>query len=105
MSKIHFKNKINVLSLFSNVGIAETYFSELGLEVKVANEIIEKRSQFYHHLYPNVDIITGDITDTDIFQSIIDKSKNQKIDFIIATPPCQGMSCAGKKTLMIQGIF
>lgn len=97
MSKIHFKNKINVLSLFSNVGIAETYFSELGLEVKVANEIIEKRSQFYHHLYPNVDIITGDITDTDIFQSIIDKSKNQKIDFIIATPPCQGMSCAGKK--------
>ena len=79
MSKIHFKNKINVLSLFSNVGIAETYFSELGLEVKVANEIIEKRSQFYHHLYPNVDIITGDITDTDIFQSIIDKSKNQKI--------------------------
>lgn len=97
MSKIHFKNKINVLSLFSNVGIAETYFSELGLEVKVANEIIEKRSQFYHHLYPNVDIITGDITDTDIFQSIIDKSKKQKIDFIIATPPCQGMSCAGKK--------
>ena len=32
-------NKINALSLFANVGIAETYLDEVGINVVLANEI------------------------------------------------------------------
>ena len=41
-------------------------------------------------------MIQGSITEQDIFNEIVTKSKQMKIDFILATPPCQGMSKAGK---------
>lgn len=94
---IRFKNKIKAISLFSNVGIAETYFADVGIEVVVANELVDKRARFYKHLYPNVNMICGDITDKDVFDSVINEAVNKKVDMLIATPPCQGMSCAGRK--------
>ena len=36
--------KLKGLSLFSNVGVAETYLEECGIEIVVANEIDEKRA-------------------------------------------------------------
>ena len=60
-----FKKSINAISLFANVGIAETYLDSLGVKVKVANEIVEERANFYRHLYPSVNMVTGDITDAD----------------------------------------
>ncbi|MHB8040683.1 hypothetical protein KOG77_002390 [Streptococcus oralis] len=33
-------------SLFSNVGVAEAYFKDIGIKIKVANEIDEKRADF-----------------------------------------------------------
>ena len=83
------------LSLFSNVGIAETYLSEVGIDIVVANELLKDRACFYKHLYPECDMIQGDITDSSVYQRIIESSKRQNIEFIIATPPCQGMSIAG----------
>ncbi len=86
-----------VLSMFSNVGIAETYFEELGFDVKVANELLPERAKFYKHLYPKTDMICGDITDEAIFEEVKASAIKNKVNMIIATPPCQGMSCAGKK--------
>lgn len=86
---------MKALSLFANVGIAETYLSEIGLDVVIANELEEKRADFYRHLYPNCNMICGDITDNKIFKTIIEMSKQEGIEFILATPPCQGMSIAG----------
>lgn len=97
MSVIAFKNRIKAVSLFANVGVAETYFNDLGIDVVVANELVEERCQFYKHLYPNVNMITGDITNPVVFDKIVSESISQKVDFLIATPPCQGMSCAGRK--------
>ena len=88
--------RIKALSLFANVGIAETYLKDIGIDVVVANEIDPKRTAFYSHLYPDVTIIEGDITQGEIKKSIIDFSSKNNIDLIIATPPCQGMSTAGK---------
>lgn len=87
---------IKGVSLFSNVGIAETYLEESGVEIVIANELLENRANFYKHLYPKTDMIVGDITNKKIFDEIINKSKKEKISFLIATPPCQGMSIAGK---------
>ena len=89
-------SKLNGLSLFANVGVAETYLDELGIEIEVANELEPKRAKFYSHLYPKTNMIIGDITDEEIRKAIVLESKKNNVDFIIATPPCQGMSLAGK---------
>ena len=89
-------NKLKGVSLFANVGIAETYLKEIGIDIVVANELIEQRANFYKHLYPTTDMIIGDITKDKIFDTIVKKCNEQNVDFVIATPPCQGMSLAGK---------
>lgn len=89
-------SKLKGISLFANVGVAETYLSECGIDILLANEIDEKRAKFYKHLYNSTEIIVGDIRNESVKAEIIQKAKNYKIDFLIATPPCQGMSLAGK---------
>lgn len=91
------KNRFKAVSLFSNVGIAETNFDQLGIDVLVANEIDPIRAKFYEYLYPKTKMILGDITLKKTQQKILKVINNQKIDFLIATPPCQGMSLAGKR--------
>ena len=86
---------IKGLSLFANVGIAETYLKDVGIDICVANELLEERANFYRHLYPTCEMISGDITDKRIFNAVISASKNHNVEFVIATPPCQGMSIAG----------
>ena len=90
------KQTINAMSLFANVGIAETYLQNIGIEVVIANEIDEQRARFYKHLYPTTDVIVGDIQDRNIQRELIKKGREINIDLLIATPPCQGMSTAGK---------
>ena len=87
---------IRAVSLFANVGIAETYFSDLDIHVAVANELVPQRAEFYKHLYPNTEMIVGDITNSQIYAQIISVAKEEKVDLLIATPPCQGMSIAGE---------
>lgn len=89
--------KIKAMSLFANVGIAETYLKEIGIDVVIANEIEHQRVRFYNHLYPSTKMIEGDITSKEIQDKLIELAKNEKVELIMATPPCQGMSTAGKK--------
>lgn len=97
MSSVKFNKPIKGLSMFSNVGLAETYLGELGVDIVVANELLEERAKFYKHLYPETNMIVGDITDSSVFESVIAAANEESVDFLIATPPCQGMSCAGSK--------
>ena len=90
-------NRLNGVSLFSNVGLAETFLSELGIEIVLANELIKERADFYKHLYPNTEVICGDITDEKIRSEIVEKARAKDCQFLIATPPCQGMSKHGKQ--------
>ena len=87
---------INGISLFSNVGIDELYFRKYGINIVVSNELLPKRCQFYKHIYPDVDMVCGDITEQNIFCKLIELYQKNKCDFLLATPPCQGMSQAGK---------
>ena len=87
--------RLNGLSLFSNVGIAEAYLKDVGIDVVLANEIDEKRAKFYQEVYSDAHMICGDITDQIIRDEIIKEAIQKKVEFIIATPPCQGMSEAG----------
>ncbi len=88
---------MNGLSLFANVGIAETYLKDVGIEIVVANELLEERALFYQSVYPECNMICGNIQDQTVFEAVYEAAKARNVRFIIATPPCQGMSPAGKK--------
>lgn len=88
---------MNGLSLFANVGIAESYLSEVGVNIVVANELLPERARFYQDVYADCNMICGDIQNEDTFNTIKEYAINNGVQFIIATPPCQGMSPAGKK--------
>ena len=87
---------INALSLFASSGIGEYYLDNIGIDVKVANELLSKRADIYRELYPKSNMICGDITDSLVYDKVICTAKQKKCNLIIATPPCQGMSVAGK---------
>lgn len=89
--------EIKGLSLFANVGIAEAMFNEIGVDILLANEIDERRARFYSEVYPDAEMICGDITDDSVRDHIVDKAVEMGVNFIIATPPCQGMSVAGNR--------
>lgn len=86
---------INGLSLFSNVGIGELFFKKIGINIVLANEIEKNRADFYKEIYPECEMITGDIND--FYDLIVKKAKEKKCKFLMATPPCQGMSVVGKR--------
>ena len=88
-------SRLKGLSLFANVGIAEAYLEEVGVDILIANEIDRDRARFYQDVYPNTHMICGDITDDTTRTAIVEEAIDRGVDFIIATPPCQGMSEAG----------
>lgn len=86
---------MNGVSLFANVGIAETYIKKHKINIVVANELLKKRTEFYQHNHKKCKMIQGDITNPLIYTKVLTEAKKKKCDFLIATPPCQGMSIAG----------
>lgn len=87
--------KIKGLSLFANVGIAEAYLEQIGIEIVLANEIDVDRARFYQDVYKKAHMVCGDITDDAVRTDIVNEAIAQGVDMIMATPPCQGMSEAG----------
>ena len=87
---------LKAISLFAGAGIGETYFNDANIDVVVANELLPKRAAFYKMCHPKTDVISGDINDNHVFSSVLSLAKKQKINFILASPPCQGMSVVGK---------
>lgn len=91
------EQSINALSMFSGGGIGETYFESIGIHVKVANELLQERANFYTYTHPQTTMICGDISKPAIFERVMKEAKKESIKFLLATPPCQGMSTLGKK--------
>lgn len=85
------------LSLFANVGIAEAYMESIGVDIAVANEIDQVRARFYQDVYPHTHMVCGDITKDEVRDAVVREAQEKGVNFIIATPPCQGMSEAGKR--------
>lgn len=85
------------ISMFSSAGIAETYLEDLNIHIALANELIQERADYYSHFYSSADMVVGDIMSAPIFKSYLDKAKQLNPKFLLATPPCQGMSSLGKK--------
>ena len=88
---------MNGVSLFCSAGIAETYFKENGIDIVVASELLKQRCALYSLLYKDCNIISGDLTKQEIFDKVKEETLKKNCKFLLATPPCQGMSTLGKK--------
>ena len=77
-------------SLFQNVGIGEYYLRNcLGLIGAVGNEIIQKRSDWAKEIYPDCEIVCGDIWDKAIFDKLVRLHKEKGCTGVQASPACQ----------------
>lgn len=94
MEEFKVDTRIKGLSLFSSAGVGEAYLADIGVDIVVANELIERRAKLHSELYPTCKMICGNIIQPEIFSKIIESAKG--VDLLLASPPCQGMSIAGK---------
>jgi DNA (cytosine-5)-methyltransferase 1 len=94
---------MKAVSLFSGAGIGESRLGELDIDVLVANELVEDRADIYRQLIPSSKMISGNVLDENIFNQLIENTPSD-LDLLIATPPCQGVSIAGKNRSSAQQI-
>lgn len=98
---------LTYISLFSSAGVGCFGFKEEGFECIATNEIIERRlgiQKSNNKCKYATGYICGDITKDETKKQLCDeidfwkrKEKIKKVDVVIATPPCQGMSVANHK--------
>lgn len=82
--------------MFSSAGVGETYLKQIGFDCVVANELERKRADLHKHFHPNSHMVYGDIRKESNFNEFIEKSIDNEVELLIATPPCQGFSLSGK---------
>jgi DNA (cytosine-5)-methyltransferase 1 len=94
---------MKAVTLFSSAGIGDIAIKTNGIDIIVANELLKNRALLHKNNFPNTEIIVGDIWNKQ--QQIIETTKKitNELDFLFATPPCQGMSKNGQGKLL-QGI-
>lgn len=100
------QNKPTYISLFSSAGVGCYGFKQEGFECIATNELLEKRLNIqkinkkckFESGYIAADI-KEESTKKLIYQEIEKWNKlgNDRVDVVIATPPCQGMSVANHK--------
>lgn len=105
------KKEINILeinknlhgvSLFASGGIGDLALRGAGVSVIVANEILKDRVQLFKNNFPETLMLEGDIWQ--VKESIVENTlrilDGKELDFLLATPPCQGMSKNGRGKLL-----
>lgn len=100
-------SNLTYISLFSSAGVGCFGFKTAGFDCIATNEIIPRRleiQKYNHKCKYDSGYICGDITKQEtkeLLFSQIDlwkaKENIKRVDVLIATPPCQGMSVANHK--------
>lgn len=95
------------ISLFSSAGVGCYGFKLEGFECVATNELIPRRldvQRFNNKCKYDSGYICGDLTDKKIKKALFEqielwknKENLDRVDVVIATPPCQGMSVANHK--------
>lgn len=91
-------SEFNILDLFSGAGgLSYGMEKDKHFKTKVALDFNQKAGETFKKNMPQADVIIGDITDKDVKDMVIDKSKKAHVNMVIGGPPCQGFSLKGKK--------
>ncbi|NHA59699.1 DNA (cytosine-5-)-methyltransferase [Helicobacter pylori] len=102
-----FNQTLTYISLFSGAGVGCYGLLEEGFECVATNEILEKRlniQRINRKCKLDESYISGDIKKPETKEKILKQIRfyskkfgNDRVDLVIATPPCQGMSVANHK--------
>ncbi len=102
-----FDQTLTYISLFSGAGVGCYGLLEEGFECVATNEILEKRLNIQRincKCKFDESYISGDIKKPETKEKILKqiefyskKFGNDRVDLVVATPPCQGMSVANHK--------
>lgn len=100
VSRKKLKNNLTYATLFSSAGVGCYGFKIEGYNCLATNEFIKSRLDIQR--YNNIAIsetgyILGDISTHPIQTKFFAAINGRKLDVLIATPPCQGMSVANHK--------
>lgn len=87
------------ISFFSNAGIGDMGVEKAGVHVLYANELLEKRAKIYQLNHPHTKVITGDVNELTKkdYKNMLKEVDEKDLFLMVATPPCQGVSAAGKR--------
>jgi DNA (cytosine-5)-methyltransferase 1 len=93
---------MKAITLFSSAGIGDLAIKKHGIKILVANEIVESRVALYKQNFPETEMIQGDIWTMQerIVTKTLERLQGDELDFVFATPPCQGMSKNGQGKLL-----
>lgn len=93
---------MNAISLFSSGGIGDLAVRQHDIQTLVANEIVESRVRLYKQNFPETEMIAGNIwiVQEQIVEKTLELLNGSELDFVFATPPCQGMSKNGQGKLL-----
>ena len=86
MKKRYNKPKLRGISLFANVGVAEAYLEKIGVDMRLANELVPERARFYQDVYPHTHMVCGDIIDDKVRTALVEEAKAKDVNFVMATP-------------------
>lgn len=96
---------LKAISLFASGGIGDLALRANGIDVLLANELLEDRASLLARNFPEAQVIGGDIWEKrdEIVEITKSRLGSASLDLVLATPPCQGMSKNGQGKLL-QGI-
>lgn len=93
---------MKAISLFASGGIGDLALKANGIDIIIANELLEERCKVLSFNYPETEVIQGDIREKkdEILYKTKEYLKGDSLDILYATPPCQGMSKNGRGTIL-----
>lgn len=91
-------NEFRILDLFCGAGgFSYGMHQNSHFTTAVALDFNEEAANTFKKNMISTEVITGDITDEQVKENIVEKSKALGVNMIIGGPPCQGFSMKGKK--------
>ena len=88
--------EIKAAVMFANAGIGEFYARHANVKVVVAIELETDRADLYKSIYPDCEVINGDVTNPEDMESFLKKCREDNVELLLASPPCQGHSKANQ---------
>ena len=84
---------LTAVSLFSGAGLSDLGYEMAGFRFVVQVEVDSKRAAIGADNFPNSIWLTRDVCgSSEMVESAYQKATSQRLDLLVATPPCQGMS-------------